>query len=207
MSPLDKGWTLALRFISVRDECCHPHTWLPWHWERGLAFSQSSAWVINPSSQVLYGLIMVDHSVPQTIQPLIDASQHHHQLTMPLVAINVDDFSKLISSPTLSLSTLTSTFGPNITPHTTLLLSLPIHPSPTLPPSSLIFTFRPDLIPPLTSPSRSSPHSSPSITLPSNLHQVTTFHRSPVPCTRTLPIPSLQDSIMFPTSDFDSTSA
>ncbi|KAF8342267.1 uncharacterized protein EI90DRAFT_3116197 [Cantharellus anzutake] len=122
----------------------------------------------------------------------------------------------------LSPSTLTSTFEPNTTPLATLLHSLlltpphssslltsppPFRPSPTLPPSTLIFTFGPDIIPPLTPPSRSSPHSSPSVPLLPNLHQVTTFHCCPVPCTQTPLIPSLRDSVIVLTSDFDSTLA
>ncbi|KAF8317837.1 uncharacterized protein EI90DRAFT_3133622 [Cantharellus anzutake] len=101
--------------------------------------------------------------------------------------------------------------GLNITPLATLLLLLlmtppPFHHSPTLLPSALILTFGPDTFPLLHSSPCSSLLSPPSDPLLPNLQQVTTFCHCPIPCTQTPLIPSLRDSIIVPTSDFDSTS-
>ncbi|KAF8325416.1 uncharacterized protein EI90DRAFT_3128771 [Cantharellus anzutake] len=111
--------------------------------------------------------------------------------------------------------------GPNTTPLATLLLLLlllsllllllttppPFHHSPTLLPSTPILTFGPDTFALLHSSPLSSLLGLPSDPLLPTLRQVTTFRCCPVPCTRTTLIPLLRDSIIVPTSDFDSTSA
>ncbi|KAF8327373.1 uncharacterized protein EI90DRAFT_3127015 [Cantharellus anzutake] len=106
--------------------------------------------------------------------------------------------------------------GPNTTPLATLLLLLlllllttppPFHHSPTLLLSTPILTFGPDTFPLLHSSPLSSLLSPSSDPLLPTLRQVTTFRRCPLPCTQTPLVPSLQDSVIVPTSDFDSTSA
>ncbi|KAF8331042.1 uncharacterized protein EI90DRAFT_3123742 [Cantharellus anzutake] len=110
-----------------------------------------------------------------------------------------------------SVSTFNTPHSPSTAVPFPIVLSLLLPPSPSVPllPYLHPLQYLPSDVTPLLS---SPPLPTPLITLlPPPLFcqppPVTTFHHSPIPHTQTLLVPSLQDPVMVPTSDFDSTSA